>query len=512
MSMTPYFDHIMWAHGSSRGNHTRDVVAATVRIIQFGQAYIGGAITYVMSLQPWCVFGCFFIFSQQESGLKAFNFNARPDPLKPSHGGFILEIVRILARQVTDSAVKGSGLKALCHQSGTRVYICSHEFYLKRNLLTRIVTLLSKKLGLMSMTPYSDHIIRAHGSWRGNHTRDVVATTVRVIQFGHTYLGGETTYVMSLQPWCVFGCFFILARQESGLKSFNVNACPDPLKPRFCYVIHEGILGALFGVCKEFRTTAHAYLKVQKVTKAKLENVNRVFEIVKTQLACLYGFVVAPDCKFSAVDADSLDAFCDSVLFLLIICEEKSYVDENSSYEISSDDEDEEPQKKILKVVLFLPTYFVLPFINNDPIYDYSERVRSTGKPKLSLENIKKLITEADGYQSHLIAPKQGYRHIIEPSLINIKGPAEASVNAVHETKGGKASECKKLADNYRSTCPPQWLLEVKRINLGGVRKEQQLRLCEIQRNQKKKPKRVCGSVLEAKRWSLGMKDASPVA
>ncbi|KAI3713524.1 hypothetical protein L1987_72102 [Smallanthus sonchifolius] len=50
---------------------------------------------------------------------------------------------------------------------------------------------------------------------------------------------------------------------------------------------------------------------------------------------------------------------------------------------------------------------------------------------QLSLENIKKLITQADGYQPHLIAPEQGYRHIIESLLITIKGPAEASVNAV---------------------------------------------------------------------------------
>ncbi|XP_071695064.1 dynamin-related protein 5A-like isoform X3 [Rutidosis leptorrhynchoides] len=49
---------------------------------------------------------------------------------------------------------------------------------------------------------------------------------------------------------------------------------------------------------------------------------------------------------------------------------------------------------------------------------------------QLSVENIQKLITEADGYQPHLIAPEQGYRHIIESSLVTIKGPAEASVNA----------------------------------------------------------------------------------
>ncbi|KAM0059876.1 putative dynamin stalk domain, dynamin, GTPase region, GTPase effector domain, Dynamin superfamily [Helianthus debilis subsp. tardiflorus] len=50
---------------------------------------------------------------------------------------------------------------------------------------------------------------------------------------------------------------------------------------------------------------------------------------------------------------------------------------------------------------------------------------------QLSMENIKKLITQADGYQPHLIAPEQGYRHIIESSLVTIKAPAEASVNAV---------------------------------------------------------------------------------
>nr|GEY25461.1 dynamin-related protein 5A [Tanacetum cinerariifolium] len=167
---------------------------------------------------------------------------------------------------------------------------------------------------------------------------------------------------------------------------------------------------------------AHAHLKVQKVTKAKLENVNRVFEIIKTQFACPCGSVVAPDCKFSAVDADSLDAL-----------------------------------RAALKSLQF--------------------------DKQLPLENIKKLITEADRYQSHLIAPEQGYRHINKPSLITTKWPTEAFVNAVHKTKGEKAYECKKLADNYRSTCPPQWLLnffqllEVKRINLGGVRKEQQLRL-----------------------------------
>ncbi|OAY59672.1 dynamin-related protein 5A [Manihot esculenta] len=51
---------------------------------------------------------------------------------------------------------------------------------------------------------------------------------------------------------------------------------------------------------------------------------------------------------------------------------------------------------------------------------------------QLSMENIRKLITEADGYQPHLIAPEQGYRRLIESSLVTIRGPAEAVVEAVH--------------------------------------------------------------------------------
>ncbi|KAK8616615.1 hypothetical protein V6N13_116585 [Hibiscus sabdariffa] len=51
---------------------------------------------------------------------------------------------------------------------------------------------------------------------------------------------------------------------------------------------------------------------------------------------------------------------------------------------------------------------------------------------QLSMENIKKFITEADGYQPHLIAPEQGYRRLIESTIVTIRGPAEAAVDAVH--------------------------------------------------------------------------------
>nr|GEZ34495.1 dentin sialophosphoprotein-like isoform X1 [Tanacetum cinerariifolium] len=90
------------------------------------------------------------------------------------------------------------------------------------------------------------------------------------------------------------------------LLSFPLSmACDD--SDGFYHVIHQGILGALFGMCKELRTTTQMYLNVKKATKAKLKLVNRFFEIVKTQLACPCGSVVALDCKFLAVDADSLD-------------------------------------------------------------------------------------------------------------------------------------------------------------------------------------------------------------
>lgn len=49
----------------------------------------------------------------------------------------------------------------------------------------------------------------------------------------------------------------------------------------------------------------------------------------------------------------------------------------------------------------------------------------------LSLQNVRRIISEADGYQPHLIAPEQGYRRLIEGALNYFRGPAEASVDAV---------------------------------------------------------------------------------
>ncbi|TKY66261.1 Dynamin-related protein 1E [Spatholobus suberectus] len=50
----------------------------------------------------------------------------------------------------------------------------------------------------------------------------------------------------------------------------------------------------------------------------------------------------------------------------------------------------------------------------------------------LSLQNVRKVVSEADGYQPHLIAPEQGYRRLIEGALGYFRGPSEASVDAVN--------------------------------------------------------------------------------
>ncbi|MBA0689124.1 hypothetical protein Goari_006864, partial [Gossypium aridum] len=53
----------------------------------------------------------------------------------------------------------------------------------------------------------------------------------------------------------------------------------------------------------------------------------------------------------------------------------------------------------------------------------------------LSLKNVQKVVTEADGYQPHLIAPEQGYRRLIDGAIGYFKGPAEASVDAGWQRK-----------------------------------------------------------------------------
>uniref|UniRef100_A0A803LU89 Dynamin-related protein 1E n=1 Tax=Chenopodium quinoa TaxID=63459 RepID=A0A803LU89_CHEQI len=50
----------------------------------------------------------------------------------------------------------------------------------------------------------------------------------------------------------------------------------------------------------------------------------------------------------------------------------------------------------------------------------------------LCLQNVKKVVSQADGYQPHLIAPEEGYRRLIEGALNCFKDPALASVETVH--------------------------------------------------------------------------------
>ncbi|KAI3866046.1 hypothetical protein MKX03_024745 [Papaver bracteatum] len=50
----------------------------------------------------------------------------------------------------------------------------------------------------------------------------------------------------------------------------------------------------------------------------------------------------------------------------------------------------------------------------------------------LSLDNVKKVVSQADGYQPHLVAPELGYRRLIEEGLSYFRGPAKASADAIH--------------------------------------------------------------------------------
>ncbi|GMN42912.1 hypothetical protein TIFTF001_012112 [Ficus carica] len=66
----------------------------------------------------------------------------------------------------------------------------------------------------------------------------------------------------------------------------------------------------------------------------------------------------------------------------------------------------------------------------------------------LSMDNVRKIITEADGYQPHLIAPEQGYRRLVESSIVCIKGPAEAAVDAVSSKRNLLKAFCSVFQKN----------------------------------------------------------------
>lgn len=50
---------------------------------------------------------------------------------------------------------------------------------------------------------------------------------------------------------------------------------------------------------------------------------------------------------------------------------------------------------------------------------------------QLSMDNVRKVIMKADGYQPHLMAPEQGYHRLIESTLVTIKAPVVSAVDAV---------------------------------------------------------------------------------
>lgn len=88
----------------------------------------------------------------------------------------------------------------------------------------------------------------------------------------------------------------------------------------------------------------------------------------------------------------------------------------------------------------FVPNILLFPIIRRpggDRIYGVFDHQLPAALRKLpfdrhlSLQNVRKIVSEADGYQPHLIAPEQGYRRLIEGSLSYFRGPAEASVDAV---------------------------------------------------------------------------------
>jgi len=91
-----------------------------------------------------------------------------------------------------------------------------------------------------------------------------------------------------------------------------------------------------------------------------------------------------------------------------------------------------------LSVVWLAKTNFFFSRPGGDRIYGVFDHQLPAALKKLpfdrhlSLKNVQRVVTEADGYQPHLIAPEQGYRRLIEGSIGYFKGPAEASVDAVN--------------------------------------------------------------------------------
>ncbi|CAD7695187.1 unnamed protein product [Ostreobium quekettii] len=50
----------------------------------------------------------------------------------------------------------------------------------------------------------------------------------------------------------------------------------------------------------------------------------------------------------------------------------------------------------------------------------------------LAVENVRRIISEADGLRPHLIAPEAGYRRLLEAGLLLMRDPAQGAVEEVH--------------------------------------------------------------------------------
>ena len=48
------------------------------------------------------------------------------------------------------------------------------------------------------------------------------------------------------------------------------------------------------------------------------------------------------------------------------------------------------------------------------------------------MDNVKRIISEADGLRPHLIAPEAGYRRLLEAGLLLMRDPAQGAVEEVH--------------------------------------------------------------------------------
>ncbi|TYG89554.1 hypothetical protein ES288_A12G108800v1 [Gossypium darwinii] len=110
---------------------------------------------------------------------------------------------------------------------------------------------------------------------------------------------------------------------------------------------------------------------------------------------------------------------------------------------------------------------FVLTFnivhrrTGGDKVYNVFDNQLPAALKRILGSSLLKLM-EADGYQPHLIAPEQGYCHLIESTLVTIRGPAEAAVDATH-------SILKDLVHKAMSETPELKQYPALRVEVGNA-------------------------------------------